>query len=393
MYSIELKFKTEIMLKFFKSTYLTTAILYMFLLSVITDVVAQEPIIPKYRSIQIITASADLQDRNYLAFPSILQSGDDRILICYKRGTKHGRDVEANLEMIEFDIERNEILQKLSLPGDKGIVHQMGEWNQFPDGSLRIYIDAQHLGHDNDNYRTGLRQIDIYSKDGIYKASESELSPLVDGREYGYAFDFINKADTTFMLVMGFGYRPGNKWSVDVIRSVDNGQSWTFVRDLTHEFGGHHINESAFLPWGDGYVVTTREYGSNQRIYLTDKNFKLLKSQNLSEAYPYIESHIGRPRLFAKDDNLYLLGRNWRTINDKRPMELALFRLNAEALEIESWAVLDNAERANVTDGHYAVPYFYMRDGKEYFNIIDYKEVNDQFPNIERYEYLWNEVK
>ena len=356
-------------------------------------VVCQTAFIPKNRTIQTLVSSADLPDHNYLAFPSILRVNEDRLLICYKRGTRHGGDSEANLEMIEFDVNKNEILQKIPLPGDPGIIHQMGEWNQFFDGSIKIYIDAQHLGHDNDNYRTGLREIEIQKDGNNYSVAKSKLSPMVGDREYGYAFDFINKKDTTLMLVMGFGYRPGSKWSVDVVQSVDNGRSWSLIRDLTEEFGGYHINESAFLSWQEGYVVTTREYGQNQRIYYTNKDFKVLESQNLSEKYPFIESHLGRPRLFQRDGQLYLLGRNWRTVNEERLMELALFRINPKTLEIEKWVILDNAERTRVSDGDYAMPYFTSRNGKTYFNIINYRGVNKQFPSIERYEYWWEEVK
>lgn len=196
------------------------------------------------------------------------------------------------------------------------------------------------------------------------------------------------------MLVMGFGYRPGGRWSVDVIRSADKGASWSLVRNLTSEFGGHKINESAFVPWKDGYFVTTREYGPNQRIYWTDKEFRMLKENNLSARYEFIESHIGRPRLFVRNNNLYLLGRNWRTTEKQgRKMELVLLRINPETLDVDNWVVLDNKEGADVSDGYYAAPYFQERDGDMYFNVINYKGTNGKYPDIIRQEFLWEEVR
>lgn len=354
----------------------------------------QDAIIPKYKTTQILVSSNEFEEDNYLAFPAILRLNPDDVLVSFKRGTQHGGGKEARLDMMHFDTKNNVIIERKNLASDPGLIHQMGEWVEFPDGSIKLYIDSQHSGHDKDNYRTGLRQVSVRkTKDG-FEASKTELSPMVDGREYGYAFDFIVKDKITYMLVMGFGYRPGGKWSVDVIQSKNNGKSWSLVRNLTEEFGGHKINESAFIPWEDGFMVTTREYGHNQRIYFTDAEFKVIKENNLSSAYGFIESHIGRPRLFSRDGNLYLLGRNWRTMEGEgRRMELGLFKINPKSLAVEKWFILDNSERAHITDGYYAAPYFQEKEGKTFFNMINYKGANKAFPSIERYEFLWDEIK
>lgn len=357
-------------------------------------VLAQDPLHPRYNANQVLASSVDLDSANYLAFPSILRLNQDEILISFKRGFRHGADPEAGLAFMHFDTKNNVILDQGPLAFDGGLIHQMGEWVRFSDQSIRLYIDTQNIGHDNDNYRAGLREVRMDMKGGKYVPQLTVRTPMVGEREYGYAFDFIVDGSTTYMLVMGFGYRPGGVWSVDVIQSTDNGKSWTLVRNLTEEFGGHKINESAFVPWEDGYIVTTREYGHNQRIYKTDSKFKMVKEVNLSENYDFMESHIGRPRLFVKDGQVYLLGRNWRTTEKTgRRMELALFRLNPETLLIDQWVILDNAERANVSDGYYAVPYFQEREGKTYFNLINYKGVNQQAPDIQRHEYLWKEIR
>ncbi|SHN33051.1 hypothetical protein SAMN04488057_12117 [Cyclobacterium lianum] len=354
----------------------------------------QHPIVPKYKTTQILVSSDELDTESYLAFPSILRLNPNEILISFKRGSKHGQDKEARLEMLHFDTKNNEIIEQKSLAADPGLVHQMGEWVRFPDGSIGLYIDTQHTGHDNDNYRAGLREVRVQNTSQGFDVSPTQLAPKVNGREYGYAFDFINEGQITYMLVMGFGYRPGEKWSVDVVQSKDNGRSWTLVRDLTEEFGGHRINESAFIPWEDGFVVTTREYGPNQRIYLTDADFKFIKEHNLSSEYDFMESHIGRPRLFSKDGHIYLLGRNWRTEEgQERKMELGLFKIDPGTLKVKQWVVLDNSDRADITDGYYAVPYFQEKEGVTFFNVINYKGANRENPNIERYEFLWDEIR
>jgi len=74
-------------------------------------------------------------------------------------------------------------------------------------------------------------------------------------------------------------------------------------------------------------------------------------------------------------------------------MELALFKINPETLKIDKWVILDNYDRANVSDGYYGVPYFQERNGVIYFNVIDYKGVNDKKPDILRHEFIWEEIK
>jgi hypothetical protein len=309
--------------------------------------------------------------------------------------------------MLRLDTVRNVVTARQVLARNPGLIYQMGEWVRFPNGDIAVYFDVQTLGHDGRNYRAGMRE--NRSGDGGRSFEGVKQSPHVDGREYGYPFDFIVQGNTTYMLVMAFGYRPGGRWSVDVIKSEDNGRSWTFVRNLTEEFGGHRINESAFLPWDNGFLVTTRAYGDSQRLYRTDAQFRKLAEIDLSATHPFMESHIGRPRLFTRDGGIYLLGRNWRTADTggKRQelagtgrlvggpgwMELALFRIDPATLHIARWVILDNAERAKVTDGYYAVPYFQERSERTWFDVITYRGLDGAHPDIIRLEFDWNEVR
>lgn len=350
------------------------------------------PVIPQSRTEQVLLASASEKGMSYLAFPSLLRTAPNEILISFKRGFRHGGDTEASGEMLRFDPVRNVVTGRQVVAQDPGFIHQMGEWVKFPNGDIAVYYDVQHLGHDGKNYRTGMRE--NRSRDGGRTFDGLRLSPRVDGREYGYPFDFIVQGNVTYLLVMAFGYRPGDRWSVDVIRSADDGATWTFVRNLTEEFGGHRINESAFVPWEDGFLVTTRAYGESQRLYRTDRNFRKRAETDLSKANAFIQGHVGRPRLFVRDGGVYLLGRNWRNIPPLgRRMELALFRIDPATLRVTRWAVLDNAARANVTDGYYAMPYFQERDGKTRLNLINYRGLDGAHPDIVRLEYDWDEVR
>ena len=366
-----------------------------------------EPVIPRHRTIQILVASRNEQDMTYLAFPSLLRTSPDEVLIAFKRGYRHGGDTESLGEMLRLDTARNVITGRQVVARDRGLIYQMGEWVRFPNGDVGVYFDVQTQGHDGRNYRAGMRE--NRSRDGGRTFEGVKRSPLVDGREYGYPFDFIVQGKTTYMLVMAFGYRPGDRWSVDVIKSEDNGQSWNFVRNLTGEFGGHRINESAFLPWDGGFLVTTRAYGDSQRLYRTDAQFRKLAEVDLSATNAFMESHIGRPRLFARNGSVYLLGRNWRTaapggerkelagtgrlVGGPGWMELALFRIDPATLKITRWVILDNAERANVTDGYYAVPYFQEREDRTWLNVITYRGVGGAHPDILRVEVDWAEVR
>ncbi|MSU72694.1 MAG: exo-alpha-sialidase [Opitutus sp.] len=350
------------------------------------------PVVPAPRAVQVIAASADAGGSAYLAFPAILRTGPDEVLMSFKHGAKHGGDPEADLELVRFDTARHVITQRQVVAHDPGFIHQMGEWVRFPNGDIAVYLDVQTLGDDGRNYRSGMRE--NRSRDGGRTFEGLKVSPRVDGREYGYPFDFIVQGNTTYMLVMAFGYRPGERWSVDVIQSVDNGRSWTFVRNLKEEFGGHRINESAFVPWEDGFLVTTRAYGDSARLYRTDKNFRRLAGADLSQTNAFIQSHLGRPRLFVRDGAVFLLGRNWRTLPPQgKRMELGLFQLDPKALQVTRWFILDNAERANVTDGYYAVPYFQERGGQTLLNLIDYRAFDGKHPDIIRHEFDWADIR
>jgi hypothetical protein len=74
-------------------------------------------------------------------------------------------------------------------------------------------------------------------------------------------------------------------------------------------------------------------------------------------------------------------------------MQLCLLRFDLETLAITSCVVLDNAENKKVTDGYYAVTAFSGEGDDTRFHVITYKGMNQQPPDIVRFDYRWAEVK
>ena len=179
--------------------------------------------------------------------------------------------------------------------------------------------------------------------------------------------------------------------SVNVLRTEDHGRTWHFVRNLSHEFGDIPINESTFLRDGSGFLVSTRGYDNHQRLHRADADFHVQHQVDLTSKFSMIQKYIGRPRLFEREGQIYLLGRNY--LKPSGPMTLCLFRLDSESLDVAAYCVLDNAEGSNVTDGYYAVPYFRVEGGQTFLNVVTYKGLNHRPPQIIELEYRWDEVR
>ena len=351
--------------------------------------------VPVLKEQQIVVAAADSGSWPYLAFPALLDRGDE-ILVSYKRARSHAQDPGAALDLVRLDPVSGRASGRRALAQQDGHIMQMGEWVRFPNGDVANYIDAQVPG--SPTTRAGLRV--VRSVDGGQTFGPLERVGPVDGVEYGYAVDSLVEGRTTWMLVMTFANLPGGKpaprarapaGSVDVIRSEDHGRTWQFVRNLSREFGDVPINESAFIRAGDGFLVTSRGYDERERLHLTDGDFRLRRQSDLTATHAFIASHVGRPRLFAREGQVYLLGRNVR--EKGRPMQLALFRLDLATLGVASYATLDNAEGANVSDGYYAMPYFRGEGADTRLHIITYKALRPQPPDLIRLSFRWDEVK
>jgi len=371
-----------------------TLTLTVALLAPLTAMFAAEQLpkfVAKPLAVEILAASAETPDRPYLAFPAILDLGAE-VLVSFKHGRLHAGDADATLDWLRFDKASNRKLSQGTLAAVKGEIMQMGEWVQFPNGDIANYIDAQKPRV----LRTGLAV--LRSTDGGRTFGPVQRMGLVDGVEYGYAFDAISRHGSTWMLVMTFANLPGGKLvykyssqpgSVDVIRSDDHGRTWRFVRSLTQELGGAPINESAFVAHGDGFLIVSRGYDDRQWLLRTDAGFKLVAKTNLPAAHPFLKT-VDRPRLFQRDGSFYLLGRN-RV--GQRASELALFRFSPNTLAITRHVILDTANDQSPGDSFYAQPFWQERDGQTRFHIVTYKRCAGPGLDIVRLEFDWAEVR
>ncbi len=368
---------------------------------------AQDVLVPKEKRVTVVVDSKATPETPYLAFPTVVDLGK-QTLISFKSGRSHAADTGASIDCVTLN-EHSAVTDRKTIAKIDGEIMQMGEWVLFPNGHVANYIDAQKK---SPALRTGLCV--VRSENQGQSFSDVSRVGVIDGVEYGYAFDSLNRGTTTFMLVMTFANLPGGKQifnrgsqpgSVDVIKSEDNGRTWRFVRAITAELGDVPINESAFVPTEDGYLLVARGYDSRQWLARLDKEFRVVQRVDLAARYPFIRSVLGRPRLFTRDGNYYLLARN--TIapgfmvdanQDKpkqSPMRLSMFRINPQTLDIDRHFVLDNSEGRDVADGYYAMPFWRQskeQPTKDLLRVITYKRLAGQQPNIIQLEFDWSEI-
>lgn len=343
----------------------------------------------KISETMLVTPATQPAEYRYAAFPSLHLVGPDEAWVVYKAGRTHATDAGAALEVVRHTLSTGvtKLIERLPAPPPK--LYQMGELTRLPDGTIAIYVDVQAVGWDGRHYRAGAEVF----RWNVARNRFDAPTPLgiVNGVQYGYPFDFITEGRTTWQLIMAFGYMQGGRWSVDVLRSDDAGGSWKFVRNLTDEFGGLHANESGFVRHGDGFIVTTRAYDGKERLHRTDGMFHVQHQVELTGKYPFINSYVGRPRLFVREGHGYLIGRN--VTRPGNSMQLCLFRFDVATLAITSCVVLDNADNQKVTDGYYAVTAFSGDGADTRLHVITYKAVGGQPPSIVRFDYRWADVK
>lgn len=376
---------------------------WLFALALVASASAADPVVRVVppRSVTMVTASAaQPTEYRYLAFPTVLRMSADEIWVSYKAGRSHATDAGAAMEVIRHSLSTGatSLIQRIPAPGPK--LYQMGEFVRHPDGAIDLCIDVQDVGWDSRHYRSGAETLRWNPTRKAFDAAAT-MAP-VGGVQYGYPFEFIVEGRTTLQLIMAFGYhKPGGRWSVDVIRSEDSGRSWNFVRNLTEEFGGIRGNESGFMRHGDGFIVTTRGYDRIARLHRTDAQFRVRHQVDVTGKYSFVNSIVGRPRIFARDGHGYLIGRNYTrptgTAADRSAgpseMQLCLIRFDLETLAVTSGVILDNPDHQKVTDGYYAVPVFSGEGDDARMQVITYKGLNSRPPDIVRLDYRWADVK
>lgn len=343
------------------------------------------PTVPAYRIEETIVSYRGTGTMDYLGFPAIVPSGEDEIMLSYKRGMDHGWDPGAVLEIIRFDLKSGKAIQEPIQLGIPDRIMEMGEWVRFPDGTLGTYIDAQRTNDQRQAIRIGLRG--AISRDNGQSFGPLERVGVIDGVEYGYLFNSTIVGQRLYALIMTFEYLAGGRRSVDALYTDDNGTSWHFLRNLSEEFGNIRINESSLIPYKDGFIVATRGYDNIQRLHQVDKEFNLLRQTNLTEETPTVGSHIGRPRLFTYAGKHFLIGRNWRNVDRSIPMELALLRFDPETFKVEEHFVLDNDAQGNVTDGYYTCPIILDTGDRKWLNVFTYKGLFGNSPDILRLQF------
>jgi len=386
-----------------KRTFRRLASLLLGFLPLATGAVAATPAVrnvsPEFSKV-LVAANAQPTEFGYTAFPSLIQIGPDEVWIAYKVGRSHATDAGAAIEVRSLVLSTGQtaLLQRLVAPAPK--LYQMGELVQFPDKSIGLYIDVQVVGWDGRHSRGGAESFRWNPPRRAFDGP-TPLAP-VGGVLYGYPFDFVSNGNTTWQLIMAFGYHlPGGRWSVDALRTNNHGASWHFVKNLTEEFGGIRANESGFSRYKDGFIIATRGYDRTARLHRTDREFNVKQEVTLTGKYPFIQGHVGRPRIFMRDGQGYLIGRNsTRPPSDAgkksgapSEMQLCLFRFDPETLEVTSCVVLDNADHQRVSDGYYAVVAFTGERDNARLHVITYKGLNGRPPDIVRLDYRWEGVR
>jgi len=387
-------------------------------LSPVAPLLADVPeLVPYYQYAQTLVAGQEMDAQHYLAFPVMVRTGTEELLIGYKRGFSHAFDKEADLDFIRFNPVTERLCpQRTSLHRDH-VNLQNAEFVRFGNGDIACYVDAQQPEREKGSAEaTRLGLIEFRSTDGGRSFKDLGKMGLVDGTEYGYAFDAITEGQTTWMLAMTFANLPGGKavapprqragW-VAVLRTDDFGHRWHCLKDLSKEFS-LPLNESAFLRYGEGFIFVCRPYARHQPVIVTDGQFTVMRQVDLIAEHPFVGQGMGRPRVFEKDGQYYILARNTYKLGAAPPplgradsvdnaksnrMKLGLLRFDPETLTVTKHVILDNAENHNVISGYYAVPWWQARAGKVYFNVVTYKQINGRFPDILRLEFDWDEVK
>lgn len=366
---------------------------------------ADWPRVPRFRVSDVIAGSPRASENpRYPAFPALWRLEGDRVLITYKDGTGHTHDPGAELAVVERTLTSGEQREVARFVPPVPLLYQCAEPVRFADGTLALFIDTQRIGPEPRHYRAPMRW--TRSRDGGRSFGAAQEFPVVDGVGYGYPFEAQTSGGETLLMVMTFGYLPGGRWSVDMLRTRDSGVTWQRIRNLSEELNVPGFNEGTFLAHGDGYLVASRSYDRQARLHEVDREFRRRRDINLTEASAWINGYIGRPRLFRHDGAIFLIGRNWtqplstpgsarsadNPLGFPRAQQLCLFRIDPHMLRPVSCWILDNAEQGAVSDGYYAVVATTGAADDPRLHVITYKGVNGGPTYLPHLQFKWSEL-
>lgn len=297
------------------------------------------------------------EKRGYCAFPSIVEK-DGLIHCMLKQGNAHMRDDGIITRLI---MKKNGDILAVDrvMEPPSGACCQNVELLEFPDGTLRYFVDIQ----DKVKPRLGMRygrvtEDGFLTEDGIFSDS--------DGVLYGYAFDGASFAGGYVLAAMTFPeleYENPRK-CVRLLLTDGSGSDYKNVLTLDDALGDS-VNETSVCVYKDRLYMAVRGYGDASYFAVCDGDFSVCGISPITEAKDGIQG-IGRPKLFTYKDGLFCIMRTHEYKGG--PMALTAVRIDPDTLDIVGRVTLDDTPTA---DGHYAEPYF---DG-DYLCVVDYRYV------------------
>ncbi len=379
---------------------------------------------PEYNKVEILydgdTETPETDEyytHAYSAFPTLLHLSDEEVMVVFKRGIGHAYN-EGHDDIMIYNPKTEEIVSHESFYNVEGENPQNPELAKMPNGDIVAFLDRQTATANLTSigvkkYRLKYdAETGTYADEWVFDPGNTEDEPTnndefallqdTDGVQYFSTFDDAVVGDTIYELAITGGshantlagydkYNNGDT-AVHVIKSTDNGYTWEHVMNVT-EACGMSINESSLEPLDDGgFFFVCRGYDLKTTVFTTDADFNITNKSVVSNEYSCIQ-YIGRPKIFKKDGEYYLVCRNVRSGANE---ELALYRFDVENLAPETYVVIEEPMTTASSlggHGHYTEPFFVEKDGVEYLNLINYTNAYTCNPDIVRYELKWDEIK